>query len=720
MKISAIRSDKVYSKIMNAPLDKKNDIYRYELMKPFEKKWACYSVPMKALTPNGYDVIMASEMLGHIAPTAVDQKQQNNIKLISDNTLWEKCELSIQQSLNCFVEHGVNLPIKEYAFTILLANAKNPYIILNDGYCGDGGIPGYIFSWLLPNEYTLSHLHVALAHETNHNVRFQFIKWKNDITLGEMIVNEGLAENFATFLYGEDKAGPWVTKTDIETLNEFATGAATSATLATSIGWAERIPNAVSGGGRIRCLTYNGGTLIGEKTVNFTATVPTSVVPTISAIDVAESADGIAEKFKAFVKTKSQLSVSISAAGAYKSTIKSYSTKIDGKTYTGKTFNSELIGTSGEITVSVTVTDTRGRTATKTTKINVLDYVSPTITTFSAVRGDSNGTPNEEGAFALINLNFSISPVNNLNDKEYKIEYKRHKDTAWTLLGTGNEYEVKTVLNGGNILNADYSYQMRLTVTDFFSRIETEIDDISSAFTLFDVNKGGKSIAFGGVSERDPDTKAIDFKMEIFDLFGTRINNGMAKYTGSGERAIDPNTTIDELILTDLNTPNGKFMYITTVFYVDKSETANRAQTAIPYNSNGSMYHRYFSGGVWSKWAKNINDNESKDYVVETGNNGQWYYRKWNSGYCELQFKGLIDFTPNQKIGSVFRSEVKELKTPFPLTVMKTSYIGIADPPCWANIVSMTGTYLTFYIYRGESYGKISNYVNVGITGFWK
>ena len=63
------------------------------------------------------------------------------------------------------------------------------------------------FSWLLPNEYTLSHLHVALAHETNHNVRFQFIKWKNDITLGEMIVNEGLAENFATFLYGEDKAG---------------------------------------------------------------------------------------------------------------------------------------------------------------------------------------------------------------------------------------------------------------------------------------------------------------------------------------------------------------------------------------------------------------------------------------------------------------------------------------------------------------------------------
>ena len=36
-----------------------------------------------------------------------------------------------------------------------------------------------------------------------------------------MMVSEGLAENFATYLYGEDKAGLWVTKTDIKTLNEY-------------------------------------------------------------------------------------------------------------------------------------------------------------------------------------------------------------------------------------------------------------------------------------------------------------------------------------------------------------------------------------------------------------------------------------------------------------------------------------------------------------------
>ena len=98
--------------------------------------------------------------------------------------------------------------------------------------------------------------------------------------------------------------------------------------------------------------------------------------------------------------------------------------------------------------------------------------------------------------------------------------------------------------------------------------------------------------------------------METFDRFGARINNGMSRYTGSGDRAIDPDTTTDELILTDVNTPNGKFMYITTVFYIDKSETANRAQTAIPYNANGSMYHRYFSGGMWSPWRRHVNEDE--------------------------------------------------------------------------------------------------------------
>ncbi|MFR8045902.1 MAG: DUF2268 domain-containing putative Zn-dependent protease [Eggerthella lenta] len=38
------------------------------------------------------------------------------------------------------------------------------------------------------------------------------------MTLGEMMVSEGLAENFAVSLYGEENAGPWVTKTSADVL----------------------------------------------------------------------------------------------------------------------------------------------------------------------------------------------------------------------------------------------------------------------------------------------------------------------------------------------------------------------------------------------------------------------------------------------------------------------------------------------------------------------
>lgn len=221
MEIRSVRSDEIYKKILTSPSDKKDDIYRYELMKPFEFKWSCYNIPLKAPQKDGYDVIMASSMLGFLTPTKVNDAQSESIELLSENQFWDKCQESIEVSINAFVNAGIELPVKSYLFTILLSDPESPYTILNEGYCGDGGIPGYIFGSLIPNAYTLNRMPVALAHESNHNVRFQFEKWRNDISLAGMMVNEGLAENFAVSIYGEEMVGPWVAKTDADTLNGY-------------------------------------------------------------------------------------------------------------------------------------------------------------------------------------------------------------------------------------------------------------------------------------------------------------------------------------------------------------------------------------------------------------------------------------------------------------------------------------------------------------------
>lgn len=87
-------------------------------------------------------------------------------------------------------------------------------------YCGDGGIPGYIIGTIVPNETSLRMLPVALAHEANHNIRWQFMKWSNSITLADMLVSEGLAENFAAEMFGEDQIGIWVKNTSDEMLRD--------------------------------------------------------------------------------------------------------------------------------------------------------------------------------------------------------------------------------------------------------------------------------------------------------------------------------------------------------------------------------------------------------------------------------------------------------------------------------------------------------------------
>lgn len=220
MNIQTLRSDNIYRKVMQAPQEEKLELFRQEMMAPFMKKWEIQHIPFKAEQPGGFDVIAMSNMMSY-PPEQITNELAAELDLISTDSFWNECEDAVKKSLRLFAEHGIKLRQADYLFTIWLGNPDSPALKLNEGYSGDGGIPGYIICILAPNSYTLPRLKSALAHECNHNVRYQFIKWDHTVTLGELIVSEGLAESFATSLYGEELLGPWVAKTDAQTLNSF-------------------------------------------------------------------------------------------------------------------------------------------------------------------------------------------------------------------------------------------------------------------------------------------------------------------------------------------------------------------------------------------------------------------------------------------------------------------------------------------------------------------
>ena len=290
--------------------------------------------------------------------------------------------------------------------------------------------------------------------------------------------------------------------------------------LGTSKAWtvplslASQIPNGTSGTCTITCKTYNGSTLIGTKTVSFTAKVPSSVVPSISALTVVEATTGLATKFGAYVQGKSKVKATITAAGSYSSTIKSYKTTIAGKSYSGSSVTSGVLTSSGTVTISSTVTDSRGRTATKSTTISVTAYTAPKISTFSAIRANGLGAADNNGTMALARIKFAISALGNKNDKSYVVEYKQKSSDTWLEAAKGNVYSYDSNMLLNINLSTESSYDLRLTITDYFGSA-VSYAEVPTAFTLMDFHSGGKGLAFGKVSEVENGME-IDMDMSIY------------------------------------------------------------------------------------------------------------------------------------------------------------------------------------------------------------
>jgi uncharacterized protein YjaZ len=135
--------------------------------------------------------------------------KENNAYTIAGNTL-KNCIENANKS-------GLKVNADEIKFGLYVANPDK--LKLQKGYTGFGGIPGFITVNIYPNDYNLSKLPAVIAHEFHHNIRFSYFDWDHgNVTVGDYLVIEGLAESFAKELYGIEQLGPWVTGMDKEEL----------------------------------------------------------------------------------------------------------------------------------------------------------------------------------------------------------------------------------------------------------------------------------------------------------------------------------------------------------------------------------------------------------------------------------------------------------------------------------------------------------------------
>lgn len=246
--------------------------------------------------------------------------------------------------------------------------------------------------------------------------------------------------------------------------------------------------------------TYNGDNEIGKSSVNITCEIPDSVAPTVT-IEVTDYSNHLA-KYNAYVQGKSKLRVVATASGAQGSTIKSYKTEVDGKSYTKANVTTEVLNGTGNLIVKTTVTDSRGRTATASVAVTVLAYTAPSISSLSVTRCDANGNASKSGAYLAVRFNAVITALNSKNSAAYTVKYKKTSATSYTTQTLTNYAGKYAVTGGVFIFSAEtaYSYDVILTAKDDFVSIP-QSGVGSSIKKTWSMLKNGLGFAFGKIAE---------------------------------------------------------------------------------------------------------------------------------------------------------------------------------------------------------------------------
>jgi hypothetical protein len=375
--------------------------------------------------------------------------------------------------------------------------------------------------------------------------------------------------------------------------------------LGTSVSWTpplslgSQIPNTTTGTVVITVVTYNGSSKIGTKTVNLTVKVPSSVVPTIGTITLTETVSGLNAKIGAFVQGRSKIAVQVSASGAYGSTITTYISKFGSSSFNGASFTISNINTSGSVTLTVTVTDSRGRKATKTQTVTILPYQIPEITSFTGIRCNQDGTPNDEGQYVKLSYSYTISPLNNKNDKTITIAYRQVGASSYTTLKTESNYSASAATYiPSTVFSVDNSYEFKLTVADYFKSVKFDLE-ITTAFTLMDFSAGGKGVAIGKVAESED---LLDVALPILARDGisfSAIPGGTDLNTVTAPGAYGSAENAQSYINCPIT--SGTFT-LEVMAAGDEGQIYQRLTYAS--KTSAMTYERLYYGGSWGSWNK--------------------------------------------------------------------------------------------------------------------
>lgn len=291
------------------------------------------------------------------------------------------------------------------------------------------------------------------------------------------------------------------------------------------------LPNSTSATITATLYTYsNSGysTLVGSDTKTFTLSVPSSIVPSISSVTLTPYNTNSWINSKGYwVAGFTRADVTTSATAGSGASISSIVATGD-ITGTGASFRSGVLS-SGTKSVTITVTDSRGRTATRTVTQVVQAYNSPTATIVSAQRGtyaDGTWTADEDGNHIRVQATGAVSLADNVCTLHCIIGSNAEQTTTGT---SGTWYATNT--------DNEHVYEIQVWASDSVGTVGSRSSvTVSSSEVPFSWNED--RIGFGMVAQS---ARSVEISPN-WKLVANGKNNQMAYMPFSWETTGEYNT----------------------------------------------------------------------------------------------------------------------------------------------------------------------------------
>ena len=432
--------------------------------------------------------------------------------------------------------------------------------------------------------------------------------------------------------------------------NDLGTGHDSSVQFTVPIDYANRITNSDTGQLDVCVRTFQNGTQIGydEFKRGILIKVPTSIVPTLEDITITERTARLAELIPSgnYVKGKSVMRVeAINAAGSHGSTIVSTELTVDNLVVRASTGDFPA-NKAGNLEVTAKITDSRGRTATKSKTIKVWDYYAPKIIAFLANR-TGNGT--NKTIIATVAANVSPLVIDGVNRNPYtlKIQYSAKKANRWidaVNLTNESTEKINRQIDCGAFYELSKAYNVRLVIQDKLSDLVDSVLLVRSSRVLW--AWGDNRAAVGGFPELNGHFESflpVAFHSSLNVEDGIMSNGKPIQefaMTSRDGKSLKFNGNLNNLktaggyhAMGVQNNPSGtnNLGYVNVIMH--SSDSSYCVQFYVPLNAD-QLYMRRSGFSRWSDWIRVVTTSANTDWKPASLQSG-WQH---HPGFSSVQF----------------------------------------------------------------------------------